>query len=118
MPPKRCSPDRAGAVQARLRRDLNVQIEDFGANAPLKIAVHDYYRLLKDFGLGKQGHFFFILRNWSGPRLGFAACGEPGVSVGCVLEDGEDVLALFSGGLDVAAEGEEGRCSAGASPAA
>jgi hypothetical protein len=44
-----------------LRNDLKLQIEDFGTTAQLRVAVHDYYRLLKDYGLGKQAHFFFIL---------------------------------------------------------
>jgi hypothetical protein len=44
-----------------LKRDLKVEIEDFGTNTQLKLALHDYYRLLKDYGMGKQGHFFFVL---------------------------------------------------------
>jgi hypothetical protein len=32
-----------------LRRDLNLQIEDFGADPTLGGPIHDYYRLLKDY---------------------------------------------------------------------
>ena len=43
-----------------LRRDLKLLIDDFGEKQPLNKAVHDYYRLLKDY-LMRRGHFAFAL---------------------------------------------------------
>jgi Serine dehydrogenase proteinase len=44
-----------------LRRDLKLLIEDFGADPNLGPALHDYYRLLRDYGMTRRGHYFFIL---------------------------------------------------------
>lgn len=43
-----------------LRRDLNLLIDDFGADSQLRHALHDYYRLLKDY-VFRRGHYFLTL---------------------------------------------------------
>jgi Serine dehydrogenase proteinase len=43
-----------------LRHDLKLQIADFGAFPQLRSAIHDYYRLLKDY-LMRRGHYFFVV---------------------------------------------------------
>jgi hypothetical protein len=48
-----------------LRRDLNLLIDDFGANSQLRHAVHDYYRLLKDY-IMRRGHYLFSLHTRGG----------------------------------------------------
>jgi hypothetical protein len=43
-----------------LRRDLNLLIDDFGEDPSLRHAVHDYYRLPKDY-IFRRGHYFLTL---------------------------------------------------------
>ncbi len=43
-----------------LRRDLNLQIEDFGSDQPRSAAMHGYFRLLKDYRM-RRWHGFFAL---------------------------------------------------------
>lgn len=43
-----------------LRRDLKLQIADFGEFTQLNSAVHDYYRLLKDY-LMRRSHYLFVV---------------------------------------------------------
>lgn len=42
-----------------LRRDLKLQIEDFGKNEALDRPMHDYYRLLKDYTM-RRGHHYAV----------------------------------------------------------
>jgi ClpP class serine protease len=44
-----------------IRRDLKLEIEDFGADPDLGPPLHDYYRLLKDYALMRRGHETFVL---------------------------------------------------------
>jgi hypothetical protein len=46
-----------------LRRDLKLQIDDFGANLTLAPKVGEYYRLLKDYQL-RRGHFYLGLHTY------------------------------------------------------
>ncbi len=43
-----------------LTRDLKLLIDDFGANPTLGPALHNYYRLLKDYNM-RRGHEFYVL---------------------------------------------------------
>jgi hypothetical protein len=43
-----------------LRRDLKLLIDDFGEQPMLASSVHDYYRLLKDYGM-RLGHEWYVL---------------------------------------------------------
>jgi hypothetical protein len=43
-----------------LRRELNLQIEDFGADTARSEALHGYFRLLKDYRM-RRGHGFYAL---------------------------------------------------------
>lgn len=52
-----------------LRRDLKLQIVDFGAVPQLSSAVHDYYRLLKDY-IVRRGHYFLVIHT-EGRYVGF-----------------------------------------------
>ena len=52
-----------------LRRDLNLLVDDFGADSQLRPAVHDYYRLLKDYVM-RRGHFLLTLHT-KGRYAGF-----------------------------------------------
>lgn len=45
-----------------LRRDLKLVIDDFGDNSDLKHAIHDYYRLLRDYAM-RRGHMMFSLHS-------------------------------------------------------
>lgn len=49
-----------GISMAVLMRDLKLLIDDFGANPTLAPALHDYYRLLKDYTM-RRGHEFYVL---------------------------------------------------------
>jgi ClpP class serine protease len=44
-----------------LRRDLKLLIDDFGADAARRQAVHAYYHLLKDYAYMRRGHDLFVL---------------------------------------------------------
>ena len=52
-----------------LRRDLNLLIDDFDSDATLGPAVHDYYRLLKDYAI-RRSHYTFVLHG-RGRYVGF-----------------------------------------------
>jgi len=52
-----------------IRRDLNLLIEDFGADSALTRPVHDYYRLLKDYQL-RRGHDVFVIHT-GGAYVGY-----------------------------------------------
>jgi hypothetical protein len=52
-----------------LRRDLKLLIDDFGADPKLGPAVHDYYRLLKDYTM-RRGHDLMVLHT-KGRYVGF-----------------------------------------------
>lgn len=52
-----------------LRRDLNLLVDDFGSDATLAPAIHDYYRLLKDYSM-RRGHHAFVLHG-RGRYVGF-----------------------------------------------
>jgi hypothetical protein len=43
-----------------LTRDLKLLIDDLGANPKLADALHDYYRLLKDYAM-RRGHELYVL---------------------------------------------------------
>jgi hypothetical protein len=43
-----------------LRRELKLLIDDFGAARELSAAVHNYFRLLKDYNM-RRGHYLFTL---------------------------------------------------------
>ena len=43
-----------------LRRDLKLEIEDFGANPDLRAPLHDYYRLLTDYVMRRAHHMFVL----------------------------------------------------------
>jgi hypothetical protein len=49
-----------GIPMTVLRRDLKLEIEDFGADEKLRGPLHDYYRLLKDYRM-RRGHDGFVL---------------------------------------------------------
>lgn len=49
-----------GIPMAVLRGSLNLVIDDFGEDPQLGPAVHDYYRLLKDYTM-RRGHEWYVL---------------------------------------------------------
>ena len=48
-----------GIPMARLQRDLNLLIDDFGTS-DLKKPIHDYFQLLEDYQ-GRRAHYTFVL---------------------------------------------------------
>lgn len=48
-----------GIPMARLQRDLNLLIDDFG-KSDLKKPIHDYFQLLEDYQ-GRRAHYIFVL---------------------------------------------------------
>lgn len=56
-----------GIPMSVLRQDLNLKIDDFGANPALSSAIRGYYRLLMDYWLKASGHQGFIhtLGQWA-----------------------------------------------------
>lgn len=49
-----------GIPMARLRRDLNLRIDDFEANSELAQPIHDYFRLLQDYQT-RRSHYSFVI---------------------------------------------------------
>jgi hypothetical protein len=50
-----------GIPMARLQRDLNLLIDDFG-ESQLKKPIHDYFRLLRDYNKVRYSHVFVLHR--------------------------------------------------------
>jgi hypothetical protein len=48
-----------GIPMARLQRDLNLLIDDFGTSK-LKQPIHDYFQLLQDYQ-GRRAHYTFVV---------------------------------------------------------
>jgi len=49
-----------GIPMEMLRRDLNLQIEDFDADQNRAKPIHDYFRLLQDYQ-GRRAHFLYVI---------------------------------------------------------
>lgn len=58
-----------GIPMEMLRRDLNLLIDDFGANQQLAGPIHDYFRLLQDYRM-RQGHYTFVIHT-GGTYVGY-----------------------------------------------
>jgi hypothetical protein len=56
---KRWNSHGRGISMAVLRRDINLEIEDFGKDANLKSCIHIYYKLLRDYMI-KRGHRWVV----------------------------------------------------------
>jgi hypothetical protein len=56
---KRWNSHGRGISMEVLRRDLNLEIEDFGRDRDLTICIRGYYKLLRDY-MTKRGHRWVV----------------------------------------------------------